>query len=132
MDASHLPVSKAWFEKICEMGGADALSGQLKEASTAIARPLWCRQLFTLAPSAIFQSFDRVIPFLKTTKRGTAPQTPKITRDNYYTNAWSSPPCICRYTYAGYDAVRNPLQIIGEKLPPSQDSNGVMVLLLTQ
>ena len=127
-----MPVSKAWFEKICRMGTADALSGELKEVSTAIIHPFWCRQLFTLVPPNMLQHVDRVIPFLKTTKRGTAPRTPKITRDNYYTNAWSCSPRTCRYTYAGYDAVRNPLQIIGEKLPPSQDSNGVMVLLLTQ
>ena len=127
-----MPVSKAWFETICKMDSADALSGELKAASTAIGHPFWCRQLVTLVPSNVLQHFDRVIPFLKTTKRGAEPQTAKITRDNYYTNAWSSPPCTCRYTYAGYDAVKNPLQIIGERLPSSQDSNGVMVLLLTQ
>ena len=120
----NLPVSEAWFVTICGMNSATALSGALKEASTAIARPFWCHQLLTLVPDNMFPHFNRVIPFLKTTKRGTAPQTPKITRDNYYTNAWSYSPCSCRYTYAGYDAVRNPLQIIGERLPPSQDSNG--------
>ena len=128
----NLPVSEAWFVKIRGMNSANALSGALKEASTAIARPFWCHQLFTLFPDNMVKHFASVIPFLKTTKRGTAPQTPKITRDNYYTKAWSSSPCTCRYTYAGYDAVRNPLHVIGEKLPPSQDNNGVMVLLLTQ
>ena len=124
MDASHLPVSKAWFETICKMGSKDALRGQVQEASTAIAHPFWCRQLSALVTSNMFRHFDSVIPLLKTTKRGNAPQTDKITRDNYCTNAWSSPPCTCRYTYAGYDGIRNPLRIIGDTHPPTEDSNG--------
>ena len=57
MDASHLPVSKAWFETICEMGSKDALRGQVQEASAAIAHPFWCRQLFALVPGNMFRHF---------------------------------------------------------------------------
>jgi len=124
----QFPVSHQWLNMVRKLGGVDVLRGILQNASTESLGPFWCRQLCNVVPTELHGHFDAVIPFVKETRLGNKPHTPKTDDQyKYCTKAWSTSPCSCIYKYDGFDGKRNRVLIIGDKAPRTEDSNGIYV-----
>ena len=98
----HLPLSKDWLNKLERDGAQDVFQGKLKTYSAATIHPFWARSLDAVLPQPILDKVANIIPAVKTGRVGGKPNSPKLERHRYFTAAWSSHPCHCKYRYDGF------------------------------
>lgn len=97
----NLPVSRDWLNKLENLGAVDCFRGKLAKYSTAISRPFWARSLNDALPPQQSATIGDILPIVRTGRLGGKPNSPKLERFRYFTAAWSSHPCHCKYRYDG-------------------------------
>ena len=98
----HLPVSTPWLNKLEAEGAVDCFQGKLKTYRIETSHPLWARSLQNALTPAARSQVEVIIPTVKKSRLGGKHQSPKLERYRYYTAAWSSHPCHCKYRYDGF------------------------------
>ena len=112
----HLPISTNWLNKLEAEGAVDCFQGKLKTYCTASIHPFWARSLENVLPPEVAKHVESIIPTVKQSRLGGKHQSPKLERYRYYTAAWSSHPCHCKYRYEGFYS--QDVGCIGDPNPP--------------
>jgi hypothetical protein len=97
----HLPITRDWLNRLESQGATDSFQGKLGRYGSVITNPFWARTLNDVLPTNIKDSVSKVVPVVKRQRLGGKHQSTKLERSKYYTSAWSTFPCQCKYRYAG-------------------------------
>ena len=117
-----LPTSSQWLCKLRSLGAVSCFNaaGNMRQYSEQIDCPVWCLQLKGLLPPQLFKDLADVLPIVRRQKLGVK-NSPKVTKFNYFTKAWSFFPCSCQYRYENHrDHV---IGTIGSTYPPLCGTN---------
>ena len=112
----HLPISTNWLNKLEAEGAVDCFQGKLKTYCTASIHPFWARSLEHVLTPAVEKQVALIIPTVNKSRLGGKHLSPKLERYRYYTAAWSSHPCHCKYRYEGFYS--HGIGCIGNPNPP--------------
>ena len=109
-------LAQAHLDRLEAEGAVDCFQGKLKTLCTASSHPFWARSLENVLTPEVARHVESIIPSVSKSRLGGKHQSPKLERYRYYTAAWSSHPCHCKYRYEGFYS--QDVGCIGDPNPP--------------